>query len=81
MKRYTPRKRGLVIYLIIQTSLSVHRPMDIAPSLQQAIDDCSSLEELYQLLLSLKTTKDEAIINAFDRRIDELEQSALHRIS
>jgi len=45
----------------------------VPPELQQAINDCTSMEQLLTLLFTTDFIKDEAIVNAFDRRIDELE--------
>ena len=45
----------------------------VPPELLQAINDCTSMEQLLTLLFTTDFIKDEAIIQAFDRRIDELE--------
>ena len=47
----------------------------VPPELQQAINDCTSMEQLLHLLFTTDFIKDEDIIKAFDRRIDELETS------
>ena len=43
--------------------------------LQQAINACTTMDQLLALLFSLDYPKDEAIIKAFDRRIDQLEKA------
>lgn len=47
----------------------------VPPELQQAINDCITMEQLLTLLFTTDFIKDETIIGAFDKRIDELEQS------
>lgn len=47
----------------------------VPPELQQAINDCTTMEQLLTLLFTTDFIKDEAIIKAFDKRIDELEAS------
>ena len=54
----------------------IRRKENIPPELQQAINDCASLQELIDLLFSTDYTMDEAMIAAFDQRIDELEQGS-----
>jgi vacuolar-type H+-ATPase subunit C/Vma6 len=50
------------------------RKETVPPELQQALKDCCTLQELIDLLFSTDYTMDEAMIAAFDQRIDELEQ-------
>ena len=48
---------------------------EVPPELQQAINDCSTLEQLLELLFTTDFIKDEAILKAFDQRMEELEAS------
>ena len=50
------------------------RKGEVPTELQQALQDCSALQELIALLFSTDYTMDEAMLGAFDQRIDELEQ-------
>jgi hypothetical protein len=50
-------------------------PSPICPHLQKAIDACLDLESLKRLLLDRSIVKGEAEIKAFDKRLDELEQT------
>jgi hypothetical protein len=47
---------------------------EVPPELQANIDECASLSQLLDLLFSTDFILDEAIIDAFDRRIDQLER-------
>lgn len=51
------------------------RKTAVPRELQDAINSCNSEDELIKLLFS-SGTLDEAAINAFDKRFDELEKSA-----
>jgi hypothetical protein len=45
----------------------------VPPELQQAINDCSTIQQLLALLFSTDFIIDEAILDAFDKRMDELD--------
>ena len=47
----------------------------VPPELQQAINECTTMEQLLTLLYTTDFIKDETTIKAFDRRNDELEAS------
>lgn len=47
----------------------------VPTELQQAINDCQTMKDLLELLFSTDFVKDEAIIKAFDKRIDVIERS------
>jgi hypothetical protein len=57
---------GRLLYRVGIIRLKAH------PELQKKVDACTSMEELTSLLFSCGTL-DEGGINAFDKRIDELE--------
>jgi ribosomal protein S2 len=62
---------------LTQKVLSFNRPNGRVPEeLQDAINGCKTMDQLLHLLFTTDFVKDEAIIDAFDRRIDELEKSA-----
>lgn len=46
----------------------------VPPELQLALLECQTIPAVIDLLFSIDYVKDEAIIDAFDRRIDQLEQ-------
>jgi hypothetical protein len=47
----------------------------VPAELQQAINECSTLEQLMEFLFTTDFVKDEAILDAFDKRMEELEAS------
>ena len=55
--------------------LLLPRRMKVPPELQRAINECATMPQLLELLFSTDYVKDEAMIAAFDKRIDELEGS------
>jgi hypothetical protein len=52
----------------------LRRKKKVPPELQTALKDCFTLQQLIDLLFSTDFILDEAMIGAFDQRIDELEQ-------
>jgi hypothetical protein len=46
----------------------------VSPELQKALQECQTIPAVIDLLFSIDYVKNEAIIDAFDRRIDQLEQ-------
>lgn len=51
------------------------RKKEVPVELQQAINDCATMPQLLELLFSTDYVKDEAILDAFDRRMDQLDHS------
>jgi hypothetical protein len=47
----------------------------VPEELKQAIDDCSSVQQLLNLLFSIDFIMNEATLDAFDKRFDELDPS------
>jgi hypothetical protein len=74
VKSNQPFKKGILELVLLWLSPKP-KPPKVPPELQRAIDNCSSLDELTSLLFSMKGMN-ESILQAFDRRIDELERAA-----
>lgn len=51
------------------------RKKEVPVELQQAINDCATMPQLLELLFSTDYVKDEAILDAFDKRMDQLDGS------
>ena len=62
-----------LIYLVRKRLSKKHREKYVPVELQQAINESNSMQDLLDLLFSTDWIKNEAMIKAFDRRIDELE--------
>jgi len=67
-------KKGILDLVLLWISPKPKIPK-VPPELQRAIDNCSSLDELTSLLFSMKGMN-ESCLNAFDKRIEELERAA-----
>lgn len=73
-KRNNAQKQNL-FSVLLSLLCSRGNPKQIHASLQQRIDQCQTIDQLKTLLLSKEVVLDEAMMAAFDKRIEELEQS------
>jgi hypothetical protein len=69
-----PFKKG-ILDVVLQWISTKEKPKEVPEELQKAIDRCRSIEELKSLLFSMKGMN-ETVLEAFDKRIDELENAA-----
>lgn len=69
-----PFKKGILELVLLWLSPK-SEPPKVPNELQRAIDNCCSVDELTTLLFSMKGMSESAL-EAFDKRIEELQKAA-----
>jgi hypothetical protein len=72
--RFYKVRASILAQLKFLSRIRKKRQDKVPPELQQALQECQSIPAVIDLLFSIDYVKDEAIIDAFDRRLDQLEQ-------
>jgi hypothetical protein len=61
-----------LLYLLRKRLLKHHHSRQVPPELKTAIAECISMDQLLELLFSTDFHSSEAIVHAFEHRIDQL---------
>jgi hypothetical protein len=72
--RFYKVKASILAQLKFLSKIRKKKQDKVSPELQKALLECQTIPAVIDLLFSIDYVKDEAIIDAFDRRIDQLEQ-------